>query len=91
MRSDEPHLFLRAGFETVDDLWTAVGKDADHGIDAVAEATGIDPARLVDLLTNDGEDRAGRRGRWLERNWLEVAAAIGLVLLAVLAVRALGS
>lgn len=54
-------------------------------------AIACSPPRLVDLLTNDAEDRAGRRGRWLERNWLEVAAAIGLVLLAVLAVRALGT
>ena len=75
-----------AGFNTVDDVWRAVGKDRLKGIPEVAAKCGIPENQLVDVLFNVAladKDRAEISA--IARHWADVAAVVvALILVAVI-------
>jgi hypothetical protein len=77
-----------------DDLWRAVGGDFDGGIEALAGKTGIDRARLIEILTACAtEEPDPTKPRWLAwpaRHALDLLALAAVLFLIVLSLRAGG-
>jgi len=72
------------GIRSSADLWRSVAQDMDHGIDDLAEATGIKKERLVELLKNLALYEAERKGSWVGRHWLELVILAAMFLIIAL-------
>lgn len=70
------------------DLWRGAGADLDHGIDNLAVDSGIEKARLIELLKTLAIHEAARKGSWAGRHWLELVIFAGLLLVIALSMYA---
>jgi hypothetical protein len=78
---------LRAcGINTIEDLWLRISEEQDNELAKLANESGIDKKRLIDLLAAEGQRRPGRLGSaWLKQHWLDLLV-LGVVLALALAV-----
>lgn len=68
--------------KSIDDLWLRIGQDPDHGIEALAQQTGIDSRRLIDLLAEQAVHEAKPGiGTWLVQHMLEWALIVAFLAL----------
>lgn len=85
----ESDLLRRVGVGTVEDLWARVGKGSEE-IDLLCSLTGIERARLLELLAAEGMRESGGLGdAWIKRHWLDLALVACAVILILLVVRAI--
>ena len=90
-REEARQLCELANIHTVEDLWDRISSDTEQGqgIDQLATKAQISPSRLTDLLICEAT-RTGLRG-WFRRQLLVLLIGVGVVVLTVLALRALGA
>jgi len=79
------------GIDSLDALWTAIGRNFDTGISDLAASTGIPPDRLLALITGLGVEEAKTSvGLSPKRLWLEGSIVLGVLLLVLLTLRSVG-
>ena len=82
---------------TINELWAQLGEDFDHGIDRVSAQASIDRRRLLELLVARSVREAEARDAWLlkrfwrglKRSRVEIFLFVGILLVAMLFVKAL--
>jgi hypothetical protein len=85
IKSNEVKVLHSQNISSITDLWSKIGQEFDHGIDNLADDTGIKKSRLVELLKAQAVKEANRQGSWAGRHWLELAIlALLLLVLALL-------
>ena len=86
--SDEANILHSQNIQRTSDIWSKIGQDFDHGIDKMAEDTGIEKSRLVELLKAQALKEAKHQRSWTGRHWLELAILALLLLVLSLALYA---
>jgi hypothetical protein len=70
------------GINSVEDLWVRISEEHDNGLSKLANQSGLQKDRLIDLLASEGMRQPGRFGSaWFKHHWLDILiVAIALVL-----------
>lgn len=85
IKPDEADVLRLQNIRSISDLWSRIGQDFDLGIDNLADDTGIEKSRLIELLKTQALREIKRQGSWAGRHWLELAIlALLLLVLALL-------
>jgi hypothetical protein len=87
---DDVNKLHAIGIFTFLDLWSAVGKDFDRGIDIVANEAGLAPEQLIRILVAAHDCELKQNERGIQRYWPEVALVVTVIALLALAFRAAG-